>query len=182
MYSYFGTIEDLQNPNPISPDYILGLGNKRKKAEKKLKKAEKALRQGRTQKAERKLGKAIKKGGQVADSKRGNLAFKIKDVSDKILAENETKDKFIEDVSPQPIPTKIADIKKIDPSTIESAPAIDNSMPIASSGQNPINDDGTISGEVLPDVVVTNKKTNWLMVAVVIFAIVGIVLFLKRKK
>jgi hypothetical protein len=42
-------------------DYIFGLGNKAKKAEKKIKKAEKALDKGNVKKAERKLDKAEKK-------------------------------------------------------------------------------------------------------------------------
>jgi hypothetical protein len=195
-YGFAGwdSVETLQEANP--PDSILGLGNKKKKAEKKLKKAEKALAQGNTKKAERKIDKAIKKGAQVADKNRGELAAQIKVTQEKVDAENATKAAFKESV--QRPPKLVEEIQPMDPITLPDSPDVPGSgltTPISGGGGGDMGgsyeyetqggemvEEQPIEGGELPPVVITNKKTNWLIVAAVVFALVGIFLYLKKRK
>lgn len=54
-----------KNPFDRDPDNLFGLGNKQKKAEKKIRKAEKLMAEGKTAKAEKKIAKAAKKLGET---------------------------------------------------------------------------------------------------------------------
>lgn len=188
---YFTSIEALTTPTAApaqwgaEPDEIFGLGNKKRKAERKLRKAEKALAHGRYKKAERKLGKAIKKGAQVAENQRGALLSQIKGTEEHLNLANEAKDKFINAASPQP--TLLPGVTKMDSSTLANAPSVEGSglaMPLG-GGSSEIGM-GNISQPKAPDtgipVVVHNKKPNYLLIAVVVFVLIGGFLFLLKHK
>jgi hypothetical protein len=195
LFSGFDSVEALTSSNNIAPDYIFGLGNKKKKAEKKLAKAEKALEKGNVKKAQRKIDKAIKKGAQVASDKVGDLAQQINAEQTKLDSEVEKKAEFKRASKPK---QSIA-ILPIEPSVLQDSPSIPGSgisQPIDSGGN--VSGGGSGGGEMsaapdpgepepkdggtMPEVVIKNKTTNPLLVAIGIFVLIGIVLYLKRKK
>jgi hypothetical protein len=196
--SGFDSVEALQNANPIHPDYILGLGNKQKKAEKKLKKAEKALEKGNVAKAEKKIAKAVKKGAKVSDDKRGNLVSDILATKDKVATAKDATGKFLDAVTP---PKKVEDVQKLDPVTLQDSAQVQGNLAVPLGGGGGGDMGGgtspeysqqeqaaiTTSGEpgeggTMENVTVTTKPKNWLMLAAVAFVLIGLVIYLNRKK
>jgi hypothetical protein len=99
----------------------------------------------------------------------------------------------------QPPAPKQTETKTIDPVTLSDAPNVSGSglaSPIGGGGGGdfgsfPDSDTGTTAagpgdeiqdGGMMPEVVVKNKQTNWLVIGVVAFVLMGLVFFLNRKK
>jgi hypothetical protein len=197
----FSSVEALRDATPdlskFSSDSIMGLGNKKKKAEKKLAKAEKALAHGNTAKAQKKIDKAAKKIGK--EEKRDTTETQQRLLADQqavtsgLNAKNDTLSK-VETAK------KLDTPMPIDPSTLQDSPNISGSglsMPLGSGGSGGGGDmleqqgtgepsaDGTTpqpDGNTMDNVTITNRKYNPLLIGAVIFAIIGIILFLTRKK
>lgn len=180
-------------------DYILGLGNKRKKAEKKIRKAEKLMAQGKIGKAEKKLAKADKKlvKSKTADLDTiSNLSNAQKDLAalkdTKTQALNDARQAGQQSVLPsgfQPITPSTQDVSAQIGDT--SGQLGDMSAMGAGGGGSPDfqtpdapTDDSTLSGDVLPGVTVTNSTKSKLGIVPILIgvAVVGLVLFFAFKK
>lgn len=123
-------------------DYILGLGNKTKKAEKKIKKAEKAIAKGNVAKAERKLDKAVKKLSKSANPLNENVLNKVQSTTQKVTDFKDSQaqlNRTYEAMKPVPAPTMETPAPvQLDPVANQQATEIPGSgsslMPTGSGG------------------------------------------------
>lgn len=189
--------DDFQHFDDISElsecDSILGLGNKKKKAEKKIRKAEKALKKGNVAKAQRKLDKAIQKGAKATDLEQAGLLPKIQSEQNKINAADKNTTDFVSAASANssnnvPNPTPLPSPVPIDPNTKADAPYTQGSgdmstlaaqssgggdiseMPIDQPADDPIQDDGETG---IP--VTVQNETKKFPIAIVLVAIAGVI-------
>jgi len=176
-------------------DSLFGLGNQKKRAERKIKKAEKKLEKGKTKKAERKLEKGTSILGKIQEQQSKLISAKqqIGDV-------NQTKD-YIKSFVPaqtESMQTTAGQIgteagATVVPSDLAYKQYLQGSAGdiTASGGGGSMSDLESTTGGIetsteaapkeLQGVTVTAKKTNWIMIAAIGAAILLVVFFVLPK-
>lgn len=176
---------------PDEPDSIFGLGNKKKQAERKLKRAEKKLAKGKTKRA----GKLIYKAS--------NILGKIQQGNVGLLQQKQA----LQNIATQQGQLKTEDQKLAEINQANDTNALMNNLQMPSYSQSDatpmamggggmvtenvdatpepmtMNDEptGNLAQEkTLSNVNITSKKTNWVLIGVVILAAIIAIVFLPK--
>jgi hypothetical protein len=167
IFSGFDSVEALQNSNPIKPDGFLKVGKSLQKIVQK---------------------KTANKAANIIEQKKTLAGAKDlqKAINSPVPTTNESPIPQVANVDKSVLPTTLQDSPNVSGSGM-SAPIgggggdlsqMDLTDPGSTSGgEQPITDNGS-----LPPVTITNKPLNPILIAVAVFVLIGIVIFLKRKK